>query len=400
MTTWRSRIVETGTADPRSLIANPKNWRKHPKAQADALSGVLGEVGWVQDVIVNRTTGHLVDGHLRVEIAARDNQPTIPVTYVELTEAEEALILATFDPISAMATADAELLRELLDGVSTGEAAVQQMIADLAEREGVLEIARNDGLTDPDEVPEPPVVPVTQPGDLWILGRHRLLCGDSTNSEDVAAVIKDDPVGAILFDPPFDAPNVYQSIQLKYPGASSVLVFGDCMNAVARNIDTALPWRFQFVWDGVTRWVVPGRPLIAHKTCDWFTESDKYDHEVVKDPRVIKTTPTRGSNARGTYEIAPDPRGQSLASVFRSPITSESHGAEHSKPVLWLSMIIGNCTSGPVLDHFCGSGSSIIACESIGRTAYGIEINPAYCDVIVKRWESFTGQTATREAIA
>lgn len=138
MTTWRSRIVETGTADPRSLIANPKNWRKHPKAQADALSGVLGEVGWVQDVIVNRTTGRLVDGHLRVEIAARDNQPTIPVTYVELTEAEEALILATFDPISAMATADAELLRDLLDGVSTGEAAVQQMIADLAERENIV----------------------------------------------------------------------------------------------------------------------------------------------------------------------------------------------------------------------------------------------------------------------
>ena len=97
MTTWRSRIVETGTADPRSLIANPKNWRKHPKAQADALSGVLGEVGWVQDVIVNRTTGHLVDGHLRVEIAARDNQPTIPVTYVELTEAEEALAQAQAD---------------------------------------------------------------------------------------------------------------------------------------------------------------------------------------------------------------------------------------------------------------------------------------------------------------
>lgn len=140
MTTWRSRIVDTGEVDPRSLTANPKNWRKHPKHQADALAGVLGEVGWVQDVIVNRTTGRLVDGHLRVEIAASDKQPTIPVTYVELSEAEEALILATFDPISAMATADAEILRDLLDDVSSGDAAVQQMIADLAEREGVVAI--------------------------------------------------------------------------------------------------------------------------------------------------------------------------------------------------------------------------------------------------------------------
>jgi len=138
VTTWRSRIVETGTADPRSLIANPQNWRKHPKSQADAISGVLDEVGWVQDVIVNRTTGRLVDGHLRVEVAIQTKQETIPVTYVDLSEAEEALILATFDPISAMATADAEILRDLLDHVSTGEAAVQQMIADLAERENIV----------------------------------------------------------------------------------------------------------------------------------------------------------------------------------------------------------------------------------------------------------------------
>jgi ParB-like chromosome segregation protein Spo0J len=138
VTTWRSRIVETGTADPKTLVANPKNWRKHPKHQADALSGVLGEIGWLQDVIVNRTTGRLVDGHLRVELAIREKQAEVPVTYVDLTEAEEALALATFDPISAMATADAETLRTLLDDVSTGDTALQQMIADLAEREGLI----------------------------------------------------------------------------------------------------------------------------------------------------------------------------------------------------------------------------------------------------------------------
>lgn len=110
----------------------------HPKHQQDALAGVLDEVGWVQQVIVNRRTGHLIDGHLRVALAMRRNEPTVPVLYVDLDEAEEALILATLDPLAAMAAADAEKLDELLREVSTGEAAVQEMLAELAERNGLI----------------------------------------------------------------------------------------------------------------------------------------------------------------------------------------------------------------------------------------------------------------------
>lgn len=138
MTEWRNRIIATGDEAPDQLLANPKNFRRHPKHQQEALRGVLNEVGWVQDVIVNRTTGRLVDGHLRVELALRDGAATVPVKYVELSEAEEALILATFDPISALATADREQLDALLREVSTGEAGVQQMLADLAQREGIM----------------------------------------------------------------------------------------------------------------------------------------------------------------------------------------------------------------------------------------------------------------------
>ncbi|MBK5239519.1 MAG: hypothetical protein JJE28_10500, partial [Actinomycetales bacterium] len=96
---WQNRIIGEGEEAPDQLMANAKNWRIHPKAQQDALAGVLNEVGWVQRVIVNQRNQALIDGHLRVSLALQRNEPTIPVTYVDLDEAEEALILATLDPL-------------------------------------------------------------------------------------------------------------------------------------------------------------------------------------------------------------------------------------------------------------------------------------------------------------
>lgn len=136
--TWQNRIVGYGEEPPGQLLANPLNFRTHPKNQQDTLSGVLSEVGIVQNVIVNRTTGYVIDGHLRISLAMREHQPMVPVTYVDLTPAEEALILATLDPISAMANADRDKLDELLREVSTSDAAVMQMLSELAEREGIV----------------------------------------------------------------------------------------------------------------------------------------------------------------------------------------------------------------------------------------------------------------------
>lgn len=134
---WRNRIVEIGEEEPSNLLANPKNFRRHPKSQQTALRGVLDEVGWVQDVIVNKRTGHLIDGHLRVELAMRKNVSSVPVKYVDLSEEEEALVLSTFDPISAMATADKDVLADLLREVTTDNDSVKKMIDDLAEKHGI-----------------------------------------------------------------------------------------------------------------------------------------------------------------------------------------------------------------------------------------------------------------------
>lgn len=135
---WRNRIVGYGEADPATLVANPQNYRRHPKRQQDALAGSLGELGWIDTVTVNRTTGNMVDGHLRVEQALSHGETSVPVQYVELSEAEERLALATLDPITYMAETDAASLGALLEGVNTGDAALQELLAGMAQDAGLV----------------------------------------------------------------------------------------------------------------------------------------------------------------------------------------------------------------------------------------------------------------------
>jgi hypothetical protein len=114
---WASRIVGEADVDPSVLIPNPENFRKHPKTQQLALDATLDEIGWIQRVIVNKTTGHMIDGHLRVERALAKNEHSVPVLYVELSENEERIALATFDPLSTLADTDKSILAALLSNI-------------------------------------------------------------------------------------------------------------------------------------------------------------------------------------------------------------------------------------------------------------------------------------------
>ena len=137
LSTWRSRVTRRADADPATLAAHPLNARRHPRVQADALAGLLDQVGWVADVLVNERSGRIVDGHLRVELALARAEPTVPVAYVDLDDAEERLILATLDPLAAMADTDAETLRSLLADVSTDDAALGELLASMAREAGI-----------------------------------------------------------------------------------------------------------------------------------------------------------------------------------------------------------------------------------------------------------------------
>jgi hypothetical protein len=181
---FRNRIVGEGSEAPDQLLANPRNWRVHPQHQVEALEGLLSSVGWVQRVIVNRTTGHVVDGHARVALGLRRSEPSVPVVYVELTEAEEQLVLAALDPIAGLAGTDQAMLDGLLDDVASGNAALDAFLAGLKSDEPTTA-----GLTDPDDTPEMQAEAVTKPGDVWLLGRHRIICGSSTEAAVVQKLL-------------------------------------------------------------------------------------------------------------------------------------------------------------------------------------------------------------------
>jgi hypothetical protein len=132
---WQNKIVGSGVEAPEQLLANPFNWRVHPKAQQDAMTSVLREVGWVQNVIVNQNTGHVVDGHMRAAVAISNSEKEVPVVYVDLTEDEEKTILSVLDPIGAMATTDKERLDELLQDVALSDEALSNLIEQVATKD-------------------------------------------------------------------------------------------------------------------------------------------------------------------------------------------------------------------------------------------------------------------------
>lgn len=135
----RNRILSSENVSPKDVKKNVLNFRKHPKKQRDALAATLQRIGWIQDVIVNKRTNTLIDGHLRLQIAIDNKEETIPVKYVDLDESEEKLALATFDPISALAETEKQaldsLLRELPDALPVE---IQQLLSDLAEDAGLI----------------------------------------------------------------------------------------------------------------------------------------------------------------------------------------------------------------------------------------------------------------------
>lgn len=410
-TTWQNRITRYGKEAPDQLLAHPLNFRTHPKHQQDALSGVLGDVGVVQNVIVNERTGHVVDGHLRITLAMRQNQPTIPVTYVDLSPEEEALILATLDPISALAGADRDKLDQLLRDVSTDDAAVMQMLSDLAEDAGVIGFGQTEGLTDPDDVPDPPAEPITQPGDLWLLGRHRLLCGDSTKAEDVARLMAGERARLMPTDPPYlvdydggnHPPTKANRGKTKKEGGWDQYREGDAEAFFSRYLRVALDYALVanpaiYQWHADIRkslvmdaWQENG--LLIHQHIVWV----KSRQVLTWQHYMIQHEPCLYGWVQGKQ---PDLRPRSGATtVWQIDQKGESDGIHPTqKPVELVKRPIEHHTQpgNLIYEPFSGSGTAIIAAEQTDRRCYAMELSPEFVDVAIARWESFTGQTAER----
>lgn len=435
-TAWRNRIVGHDDVAPAELVPNPRNWRSHPQEQQRALAGALAEIGWVAEVLVNRTTGNVVDGHLRIELAVARDEPTVPVTYVELTDDEERLVLASLDPLAAMASAEQEQLAALLAGLEPAEDALRALLDDLA-REYKLDQLRS-GLVDPDEVPPVPDDPYVRAGDLYELGEHRLLCGDATNAEDVTRLLDGAKPTLLATDPPYGVSldptwrdGVYNALGPAEPGYLRVDAAAEGEGVTRapgrahgrtkghRNTtvsgDTRVDWADAFalvpsltvgyVWHaGVhAAEVAAGLERIGFEIVSqviWdkglFAIGRSWYHWGHEPCWVIRRAGSKG-RFLGTRDQSTIWRAPSPKMIMAG---SEEPKVDHptQKPVaLYEAPIANHLRRGDaVYDPFLGSGTTLVAAERLGRRCYALEIDPRYVQVAVERWQAFIGQTAVK----
>ena len=376
----RNRIIGLRYLHARDLLPNPRNFRTHPRAQRAALDGILAEVGIAGALIAYETPRglQLIDGHLRAE-AAPDT--LWPVLVLDVDEAEAGLLLATLDPLAALAGTDGAKLEALLADVRTEDAAINALIGDLA-RDAGLDMHLGAPLADADPQTDRAQELCARwgvvSGQVWALGDHRLLCADSTDPTSVATVCGAQRPPTVVFDPPYDAAPAVLALRWS---CDDVLVFTDHRHT----LECVSGWpafRSLFAWDGLSSWYTPGWPLARGKFCLWFGGS-AYDEDGAHygEPGTAHTA----SNDRGSYAYTPDPRGKHLSTVFPSPATQQFDGHAHAKPTDWVRLLIANCTRGAVLDPFAGSGTTLVACTQLGRTCYAIERDPGSVAVILQR---------------
>jgi len=390
----KNRIVGHGEEAPEQLLANPRNWRIHPHLQEEALEGALAQVGWVQTVLVNRTTGHLIDGHLRVALAIRLGEPSLPVTYVELTEEEESLVLASLDPLAGMAAVDEEAFAALLGEITVDSAALAEALS------GVSGNGKR-SIEGEDEIPEPPAEPTTKPGDLWMLGEHRVLCGDAT-LDAAWSCLGVSEAGLAWTDPPYGVSYIGKT-------ADALTIANDQEEGIRSLLEAVLPHLSTALADGSPVYLMrpPGalglifleefsRHFRLHQELVWVKDAlvlGHADYHYRHEPILYGYKAGQGRRGRGGAGWY---GGNAEDSVFEVPRPKASRDHPIVKPVELVSRCIEN-SSPPrsmVLDPFLGSGTTLIACEETGRTLMGMEIDPVYCDVTVQRWENLTGEKA------
>ena len=404
---WPAERVEFWSIE--RLIPYSANARRHSKADIDKIVASILKWGWTNPALVDEH-GELIAGHLRVAAAARLELKSIPVIVARgWSEDEKQAYRLADNELAARGSWDPDLLRSELQDLKFSGFELDLIGFEPHRLEEILAGLGSSGLTDPDSVPEIPDDPVTRPGDVWLLAAHRIGCGDSTNAADVAPVLAGARPHLMVTDPPYGV--AYDPSWRARRGVGS----GNLAQGKVLNDDRA-DWRqayalftgdVAYVWHGALHGDVVGADLTAcglqpRAQIVWvkqhFTLSRGHYHwrheNCCYAVRVGKAGQWQGDRKQTTvWEIANN-------NPFGNRQREQSWGHGTQKPVECMRRpIVNNSRPGQlVYDPFLGSGTSLIAAEMTGRTCIGLEISPAYVDVILRRWQDFTGRTAIHQA--
>jgi len=376
------------------LIPYANNARTHSPAQVSKIAASIKEFGFTNPILIDANNG-IIAGHGRVLAAQKLKLAMVPVIELgHLTDAQRRAYILADNRMALDAGWDADLLK--LELLSLKDEGFDLELTGFGLDEiGELLNDGTEGLTDPDDVPEVPAVPVSVLGDVWILGRHRLVCGSSTEADTVSKALNGVTPHLMVTDPPYgveyDA-SWREKAGLNITSAATGKVLNDD-KADWSEAWALFPGDVAYIWHaGVFAGVVADslikNGLLIRSQIIWAKSQmvmSRGDYHWQHEPcwyAVRKGKP-------GHYDGG---RKQTTLWQIDKPKKSET-GHSTQKPIECMKRPIENNSSAgqAVYEPFSGSGTTIIAAEMTGRACHAIELNPAYIDVAVKRWQEFTG---------
>jgi len=398
MSEWPADKVERWPVE--RLIPYARNARTHSEAQVAQLAASIREWGWTVPVLVDEQ-GSIIAGHGRVMAARQLGITEVPVMIARgWSEAQRRAYVLADNKLAENAGWDKELLR--LEVSDLKELGLDLLLTGFSDVElAALSMGVRPGLTDPDDVPVVPANPVSVVGDVWILGQHRLICGDATDAAVVAKALNNvlphlmvtDPPYGVEYDPAWRA----RAGINKNKGKLGKVANDD--RADWREAWALFPGDVAYVWHGA---------LHAAEVAESLSSAG-FDVRAqaiwAKDRLVLGRGHYHWQHEPCWYAVRAGATGhwggdRKQTTLWSIPSRDDSgHGHGTQKPVECMKRPIENNSSRgqAVYEPFCGSGTTIIAAEMTGRACHAIELNPAYVDVAVERWEAFTGTTAKLE---
>lgn len=377
--------IKTVTVD--KLIPYVRNSRTHSDAQIAQIAASIKEFGWTNPILVDAENG-IIAGHGRLMAARKLGYKEVPVIELkDMTDTQKRAYVIADNQLALNAGWDFSLLSLEVADLKENDFDLDLLGFDPKELEKLLEPEEIEGLTDEDAVPEVPEEPKTKLGDIYQLGNHRLMCGDSTSIDAVEKLMDGQKADMVFTDPPYGVD--YKGINNDDRGGLEELLRGAFGNYFATSKSGAACYVFHSdkcadIFHQVFREFFHFSSMII-----WAKNSltlSRTDYQSQHEPCLY------GWMKDGKHSFFGDRKQVSVWKFDKERV----EGHTTPKPVALIERALQNSSKGGdiVSDFFGGSGSTMIACEKLGRSSRLMELDPKYCDVIVKRWEDFTGKKA------
>lgn len=399
------KVITKKVAD---LIPFVNNSRTHSDEQVAQIAASIKEFGWTNPILLDGRNG-IIAGHGRLLAARKLGHAEVPcIELAHLSDAQKRAYVIADNKLALNAGWDNELLKLELTALKDLNFDLDLTGFNTDELKALLADKGTEGLTDPDAAPEPPTEPVTRLGDVWICGQHRVMCGSSLEMTAMETLCGNQRVDMLLTDPPYNVaiqggnhgdPNRKNGLKIQNDSMSDESFRTFLRDAFVTADAVMKPGAVFYIWFAdVETYNFTG----ALKDCGWPLRQvliwKKSSIVMGRKDYQFKHEPCLYGWKEGAAHLWASDRKQTTVMEFDKPSRNGDHPT--MKPVALFEYQMLNNTKGGdiVLDSFGGSGTTLIAAEKNGRIARIMELDPKYVDVIVKRWQEFTGQKATLES--